>query len=72
LRLAKLQESSQLCNIEADNDIAIDHRHWRCHVAEFFKFIEGSLVGSNISVREIDLVWKETLSPCRKTFTQAG
>ncbi len=56
MRLAKLQESSQLCNIEANNDLAIDHRHWRRHIAEFFELRECCLIRSNVSIRESDVV----------------
>jgi len=51
-----MQEATQLRNIEADNDLAIDDRYRRCHIAEFFQFLKRCLIGHNVSVRELDLV----------------
>jgi len=62
MRLAKLQESSQLCNIEADNDVAIDQRRWRCHIAEFLS--SGSAVSTPAMFRSV----KET----GRTSEEAG
>jgi hypothetical protein len=66
LRRTELQEASQLRNIESDHDLPIDDAHRRGHIAEFFQFAERSLIGSNVSIHEADVV------PGKKLFHLAA
>jgi len=52
----ELQQASQFGDVETYHDVSVNHCHRRCHIPEFFQFIESGFVGSNVSIHELHVV----------------